>query len=309
MRTLSAPGSAFALLLLLISGSTVSSQTPEVAASVHVVMLEGPVVHPDGTVYFTDMINDRILKLGTDGLVSTFRAPANKPNGLLLDASFRLLAAERGDPEKKTSAKITRTDLKTGRIEVLADAQKWNFGVPNDLTFDAKGRIYFSAGGEVYRLDADHQVTKIAASPLVQGANGLVLSLDDRTMYLVEINRGEGQPRRIRGFDVSAEGTLSNPRVLFDFSPGRGGDGMAIDVDGNVYVAAGMNQLRDTSETLKFKSAVYVFSPAGALIRQIPIAQDTMTNVAFGGADMKTMYVTAGNTLFKLPMKVAGTRR
>jgi gluconolactonase len=108
---------------------------------------------------------------------------------------------------------------------------------------------------------------------------------------------------------VSSEGTLSNPRVLYDFSPGRGGDGMAIDTEGNVYVAAGMNQLRDTSETLDSPSAVYVFSPKGALVHRIPVQQDTMTNVAFGGPDMTTLYVTAGNTLFKIPMKIAGTRR
>jgi gluconolactonase len=298
-------------LVLLFAPSRAWGQTPPVehVASVHVVMLEGPAAHPDGTVYFTDMINDRILKLGTDGKTSTFRHPANRPNGLVLDAQFNLLAAERGDPEKKTSARITRTDLKTGRVEVLADAEKWGFGVPNDVTWDAKGRIYFTSGGEVYRLDADGRVTKIAASPLVQGANGLVLSLDDRTLYLVEINRGAGEPRRIRAFDVSPEGSLSNPRVLFDFSPGRGGDGMAIDQEGNFYVAAGMNQLRDTSETLLHPSGVYVFSPKGSLLQRIPVPQDTMTNVAFGGPDLRTLYVTAGNTLFKLPMKVAGTRR
>jgi gluconolactonase len=70
-----------------------------------------------------------------------------------------------------------------------------------------------------------------------------------------------------------------------------------------------MNQLRDTSETLDFPSAVYVFSPSGELIQRIPVPQDTMTNVAFGGSDMRTLYVTAGNTMFKIPMKIAGTRR
>ena len=75
-----------------------------------------------------------------------------------------------------------------------------DFGRPNDLTFDASGRIYFTGSGEVYRLDTDGTVTKIAASRLFRGSNGLILSLDDRTLYLVEINRGEGLPRRISGF-------------------------------------------------------------------------------------------------------------
>src|SRR5262245_58524181 len=280
---------------LVLYGSTVFAQTPEFVASVHVVLVEGPAAHPDGTVYFTDMINDRILRLSSDGNISTFRQPANNPNGLVLDRELRLLAAERGDAAKKTPPRITRTDLKTGQVDVIADGGKWGFGVPNDLTWDNKGRIFFTSGGEVYRLDLDGVVTKVAAAPLVQGSNGLVLSLDDRILYLVETNRGANQPRRIRVFDVSPEGTLSNPRVLFDFSPGRGADGMAIDTEGNIYAAAGMNQLRDTSETLDFPSAVYVFSPSGALIQRIPVPQDTMTNVAFGGPDKRTLYVTGGN--------------
>ena len=295
---------------LVLASATAWAQNVEVVANVHVVLAEGPAPHPDGDVYFTDLINDRILKLGTDGKLSTFRQPANRPNGLRFDSQLRLLAAERGDPANNTPARITRTDLGTGRIEVLADSSRGvNFGTPNDLTVDGRGRIYFSAGGELYRLDTNGRVTRLAASPLVQGSNGLVISLDDRTLYLVEINRGANLPRRIRAFDLSPEGTLSNPRVFHDFFPGRGGDGMGIDVEGNVYVAAGMNQLRDTSETLNNPSAIYVFSPAGQLIQQIPIPQDTLTNLAFGGPDMKTLYVTAGNTLFKVPMRIAGTRR
>ncbi len=295
---------------LLVATTPGAAQTAEHFANVHVVLTEGPVAHPDGTVYVTDLANDRILKLGTDGLVTTYRQPANRPNGLRLDAQFRLLAAERGDPERNTPGRISRTDLETGDIEVLADSSgAVDFGVPNDLTFDARGRIYFSGSGEVYRLDADGTVTKIAASPLVQGSNGLILSLDDRTLYLVEINRGAGLPRRIRAFDLSPEGTLSNPRVFHDFAPGRGGDGMGIDVEGNIYVAAGMNQTRDTSETLDNPSGVYVFSPAGDLINRIPIPQDTITNLAFGGPDMQTMYVTSGNTVFRIAMDIAGTRR
>ena len=310
MTGLSARAIPAAACLTLLASTPAPAQTAEHLANVHVVLTEGPVAHPDGTVYFTDLANDRIVKLDTDGLVSTYRQPANRPNGLRLDAQFRLLAAERGDAERGMPGRITRTDLETGVIEVLADsAGAVDFGVPNDLTFDARGRIYFTGSGEVYRLDTDGAVTKIAASPLVQGSNGLILSLDDRTLYLVEINRGAGLPRRIRAFDLSSAGRLSNPRVFHDFAPGRGGDGMGIDVEGNIYVAAGMNQTRDTSETLDNPAGVYVFSPAGELINRIPIPQDTITNLAFGGPDMQTMYVTSGNTVFRVAMDIAGTRR
>ncbi len=310
MTSLSVRAIPAAACLALLASTPGWAQTAEHLANVHVVKTEGPVAHPDGTVYFTDLASDRIVRLGTDGLIATYRQPANRPNGLRLDTQFRLLAAERGDPERNTPGRITRTDLETGNIEVLADSSgAVDFGVPNDLTFDARGRIYFTGSGEVYRLDTDGAVTKIAASPLVQGSNGLILSLDDRTLYLVEINRGAGEPRRIREFDLSPEGELSNPRIFHDFAPGRGADGMGIDVEGNIYVAAGMNQTRDTSETLDNPAGVYVFSPTGELINRIPIPQDTITNLAFGGPDMKTMYVTSGNSVFRVAMDIAGTRR
>ena len=67
-----------AACLVLLAGTPGATQTAEHLANVHVVMTEGPVAHPDGTVYFTDLANDRILRLGTDGLVTTYRQPANR---------------------------------------------------------------------------------------------------------------------------------------------------------------------------------------------------------------------------------------
>ena len=113
----------------------------------------------------------------------------------------------------------------------------------------------------------------------------------------------------IRAYDLSDEGTVSNMRVFHDFSPGRSGDGMTIDSEGNLWVAAGLNRLRGTSETLDTRAGVHVFSPDGELLELIPIPEDTITNVAFGGDDLRTVYVTAGKTLFQLLSDVTGTRR
>jgi gluconolactonase len=272
--------------------------------------LEGPAVDAAGNVYFTDLPRNRILRLGTDGKVSTFRQPANNPNGLVFDPQFRLIAAERGDPAAKTPGRITRTDMKSGRIEVLAEKYEGaSFGVPNDVTFDGRGRIYFSAGGNVYRIDTDGKIARVVAAPVVDSSNGVMLSPDDRTLYVVEMNRGPNGPRRVRAFDLSRDGTASNPRVFHEFFPGRGGDGMAVDVEGNLYVAAGMHKPRGTTETLDVKTGVHVFSPAGKLVEHIPIPLDIITNVAFGGPDLKTLYVTSGTTLYKVSNKIAGTRR
>ncbi len=84
---------------------------------------------------------------------------------------------------------------------------------------------------------------------------------------------------------------------------------MSIDVDGNLYASAGINALRGTSETLATKSGVYVISPAGQLLNFIPIPEDLITNNTFGGADMKTLYVTSGPTLYKVRTAVTGLPR
>ena len=84
---------------------------------------------------------------------------------------------------------------------------------------------------------------------------------------------------------------------------------MSIDTQGNLYASAGLNQLRGTSETLDTKAGIYVISPGGTLLKFIPIPEDLITNNAFGGADMKTLYVTAGKNLYSLRMEIAGLPR
>jgi gluconolactonase len=136
-----------------------------------------------------------------------------------------------------------------------------------------------------------------------------VISPDDKTLYLVEANKKEGGARAIHAFDLSADGTLSNRRVHYNFYPGRSADGLAIDVEGNIYAAAGLHRRRGTHETLDTKCGVHVISPEGKLLRLIPIPEDTITNTAFGGEDGKTLYVTAGKTLFRIENGVAGMNR
>ena len=84
---------------------------------------------------------------------------------------------------------------------------------------------------------------------------------------------------------------------------------MTIDSQGNLYVAAGLNALRGTSETLDTRAGIHVFSPAGQLLEHIPIPEDTITNAAFGGDDMRTLYVTAGKTVYTFRTDIEGTRR
>jgi gluconolactonase len=278
---------------------------------------EGPAVDRDGNVYFTDIIGQRIMKLGTDGALSVYREKSNLANGLLIDPQGRLIACEGAAFERPGvkltgTPRVTRTDLKTGTIEVLASSYEGKPLVgPNDVTIDGKGRLFFTdlAGAAVYRIDAPGKISRILAAPDLQRPNGIQISPDDRKLYLIESNQAQGGARLIRSYDLQPDGTVRNMKVHYNFSPGRSGDGMSIDAQGNLYVSAGMNQLRGSSETLDNKAGIYVISPEGKLLKVIAVPEDFITNNAFGGADMKTLYVTAGKTLFRVRTDVAGLPR
>jgi gluconolactonase len=208
--------------------------------------------------------------------------------------------------------RVTRTDLKTGKVEVLAESYGGKPLVgPNDVTIDSRGRLYFTdfGGGAVYRIDAPGKLFRILAAPEIQRPNGIQISPDDKTLYIVEANGEEGGARMIRAYDLLPDGTVRNMRVLYNFYPGRSADGMSVDVQGNLYAAAGMHRTRATAETLDTKCGVYVISPQGKLLNFIPIPEDYITNTAFGGPDMKTLYVTAGKTLYRVRTEIAGLPR
>jgi gluconolactonase len=299
----------------LLSAGGVRAQQPEIATAV--AFTEGPTVDREGNVYFTELVFQRIMKLDAKGVLTVFRENSNNANGLLIDPEGRLIACEGAGSQRmgvaqKFKPQVTRTDLRTGKIEILADNYQGKpFVGPNDVTVDSKGRLYFTdlTGGAVYRVDAPGSVTRILAAPDIQRPNGIQVSPDDRTLYVIEANGAQGGARMIRAFALSPEGTVSNMRVHYNFYPGRSADGMSIDTQGNLYASAGMGQLRGTSETLDTKTGVHIISPEGKLLKFIPIPEDYITNNAFGGPDMRTLYVTAGKTLYKLRVDIAGLPR
>ena len=277
------------------------------------VFTEGPAVHADGRVFFTNVPASTILiwdpKTQT---TSVFRENSHGANGLLFDPQGRLLACE-GE-----AGRITRTDLETGAIEVLADRFDGRpFQAPNDLTLDAEGRVYFSSrsGGEVpadvnpkgvYRIDPDGRVHPLLREPDVHLPNGLALSPDGHTLYLIDADADVGRNRHLRAYDLRPDGTLTNGRTLVDFYPGRSGDGMAVDVRGNLYVAAGLHARRGTSETLDTRPGIHVFSPSGERLAYAETPVDTVTNCTFGGSDGRTLYVTCGPLLLSLRTEIRG---
>ena len=287
------------------------------------VFTEGPAVDRKGDVYFTNVPMAKILKWDpVKKTLSLFRKNSNKANGLLFEPDGSLLACEGG------AGRVTRTNMKTGKITVVAD--KYNgfpFAAPNDIARDKKGRLHFTSRpgtsdpkkgnpNAVYRIDPDGKVTQLLRTApgrrLRKGfgwtdmPNGIVTSPDDRTLYLIEAHPDSDRLRNIRAFGLSPEGSLSHLRALVTFYPGRSGDGMCIDAKGNLYVAAGLHKTRKTSETLDTRPGIHVISPKGKLLAYRKTPVDTITNCTFGGEDLKTLYVTCGKYLLSIPTKIPG---
>jgi gluconolactonase len=276
------------------------------------IFTEGPACDRAGNLYFTNTSVAKILKWDPKaGKLSVFRKNSGAANGLLFAPNGDLLACE------GANGRVTRTDIKNGKITVLADNYKGRpLAAPNDLTLDGKGRVYFTsrtgnppetAATAVYRIDPDGKLTQLLAAPdTTDMPNGIVTSPDNKTLYLIEAHPQADHLRNIRAFDLGADGSLSNGRVHINFYPGRSGDGMCIDARGNLYVAAGLHKTRKTSETLDTKPGIHVISPAGKLVAYVETPEDTITNCTFGGKDLRTLYVACGTLLLSIPTKIPG---
>lgn len=280
------------------------------------VFTEGPAVAPDGRVFFTNGSTAKILVWNpAQKQLTTFRENSNEANGLWFDPQGRLLACE------AKTGRVTRTDMKSGAIEVLAETFNGHpIGAPNDLTMDAQGRVYFSSRfpntdpkannvNSVYRIDPDGKVSRILHEPDIHMPNGVEVSPDSRTLYVIESDGRENRNRCILAYDLRADGSVGSPRKLFDFYPGRGGDGLCVDAEGNLYVAAGLHKTRGTHETLDTRPGIHVISPSGKLLAFIETPVDTLTNCAFGGADRRTLYITCGDRLLSVRTRNAAPNR
>lgn len=278
---------------------------------------EGPVWHPKLGLLFSG--DGHIGQLTRDGQQKLYREGAGT-NGLLFDPQGRLVACEH------SARRVTRTDT-TGKLTVLTDQYEGKkYNSPNDLTLDSKGRIYFtdprygdrssiemkdSSGREiegVYRIDLDGKVTRIIDTEL-QRPNGLTITPDDRHLFVADNhNNKAGASRKLYRFDLKSDGSIvpESRKQIFDWGNGRGPDGMELDQQGRLFVAGGLNQPQPPFETNERKGGVYVLSQEGALLEFIPIPNDEVTNVAFGGDDLRTLFVTAGGTLWSVRVNVPG---
>jgi len=252
---------------------------------------EGPARAPDGSIYFSD-IGNRILRFDPKtGKTAVYRDPSGKSNGLKFDAQGRLIACEGAS---KGNRRISITEA-SGEVRTLAD--RWEgkrFNAPNDLAIDAKGNVYFTdplyVGDERREIDFEgvFRVTPAGVVSLatrdVQKPNGILVSIDGKTVYVADTNSDPKGNHHLDAFRVQADGTLTDKRVLYDFGPDRRPiDGMAMDASGNLYATGGSGE----------RAGIYVFGPDGEQLAFIKLPGDP-TNCAFGGAaEPTTLYITS----------------
>ncbi len=250
---------------------------------------------------FTDMYNHRIVAFDPEtGATERFFQGTNQANGLLLAESGDLYCCEM----------IGRcvSVIRDGRREVMVD----NFGgdrlnSPNDLVMDSRGRIWFTdprydenrADMELdhesaYRFDPEsNTLTRLTFD--TTRPNGLLLSPDEKTLYLAQSGYSEGSARELRAYPVEADGTLGEPAVMHNFAPARGADGLTLTSEGFVMAATGWAVSGPGP-------MICVFEPDGRVIEMQPTPEGIPTNLCFGGPDLSDLYVTMGPAgVFRVP--------
>ena len=228
---------------------------------------DGIVGAPDGSLLFAQEPVNRIGRIDQRGRVTTYLEDTNGAGALAIDSKGRLIACQRHDVAVGLLVPERRVLVDNFRGEPLHGA--------NDLVVDLKGGVYFTESGRmpfpgVYYISPTGQMTSLGDDIR---ANGIMLSGDERTLYVTD-------GRSILAFDIRPDGLVENRR---SFGTVAGGpevraDGLAIDERGRLYAASQLG--------------IHVFSPTGDHLGLIPVPRPT-TSVAFAGPDKKTLYAIA----------------
>jgi gluconolactonase len=261
--------------------------------------LEGPVAAADGGLFFSDIPANITYKLEPNGTIAAWRENTSGANGLFLVRDGRLLAAE------GAGRRIVAV-MPDKRVTPLATAfNGQGLRAPNDLIADGRGGIYFTdpaprpapdvapkESGNVHYLTPKGEVLLI--DDQIRRPNGITLSIDEKTLYV-----GDTEGEFLYAFDVGPDGRASNKRQFARLlEPEKGAlgprsraDGMAIDAMGRLYVSTA--------------AGIQVVDRAGThlgIIRLPSVAR----NVAFGGKDRRTLYLTALESLYRVQMLAEG---
>jgi gluconolactonase len=274
---------------------------------------ESPAVGPDGFVYFSDITFTENSGMQAGHIwkydpktkkTSLFRSPSGMSNGIIFDLDGNMILALGADFGGRS---VIRTNMKTGKSEIIAGTFKEkSLNAPNDLVIDQTGRIYFTdpryAGHEpmeqpvmgVYRIDLDGTLNRIieqAGTP-----NGILISPDQKTLYVASINRPLwSKLNAVLKFDLDSDGNASNEMIFIDFKGEYGPDGMAMDMNGNLYLARPGKA-----------PGIYIYSPEGVALGYISTPEQP-TNVTFGHGETESiLFITARKSLYSIHVNAKG---
>lgn len=260
---------------------------------------EGPLWNAAaGYLLFSDIPANQIKRWRPESEITNFRSPSGSSNGLTYDKQGRLIACEHGN------RRVSRTEADGTIIAIAAHYDGKRLNSPNDVVVKSDGSIYFTDppygimadNGEikgqelgfqgVYRLSADCRSLTLLADDFDR-PNGLCFSSDESVLYVDDTAR-----MHIRAFDLQPNGTLGNGRVFAEESGENGvPDGMKVDVLGNLYATG--------------PGGVWIFDPSGKHLGVIKIPEIT-ANLAWGGGDWKSLFITASTSIYRVECKVSG---
>jgi gluconolactonase len=265
---------------------------------------EGPIAMPDGSVIFSEINANRMVRIDRDGNFSTFLENTGGTTGVAFDRQGRLFAAV--VPWGSTKFSIIYPE--SAKKVVIDNYDGKPFGRPNDLAIARNGGMYFTDSANAQPRPAEPLPLPAAFYYLPPGSakatqiltdvgfpNGVILSRDEKVLYL---NNSSGE--YLLAFDVQPDGSLTNRRNFAKYDGVRtnaagavssGADGLAIDSQGRVYVAA--------------SNGVQVFTPQGQHLGTIPTPRPPQ-NLAFAGADKKTLFVVGRGVVSKVQMVAEG---
>ena len=122
-------------------------------------------------------------------------------------------------------------------------------------------------------------------------------------------NNTVGGARKLWRFDLNPDGGVNAPsrKLIFDWKTSRGPDGFKMDTNHRLFVAAGRNAANPPFETVEpYRAGIYILSYDGGCLDFVPVPKDEVTNCAFGGPDLKTLFITAGSTLWSIRVNAPG---
>jgi gluconolactonase len=238
--------------------------------------IEGPACDAAGMLYVVNFERQGTIgRVASDGTAELFvELPTGSTgNGIRFGSDGTMYVAD------YAAHNILQVDMTTRQVSVFAHESEMN--QPNDVAIDAQDRIYASdpnwsgGDGQLWRIDPDGSVQLLEAD--IGTTNGIEVGPGEDVLYV-----GESSQRRVWAYDLDAVGKISNKRLLIQF-PDFGLDGIRCDVDGNLLI------------TRYGKGMVVMVTPAGEILREIQLNGSNPSNIAFGGPDGRTCYVTVAD--------------